>query len=210
MKLHLSRRRFLAGTAAASGALLLGRHGLAQEQAKVGFVYVGPIGDYGWTHGHELGREAVVEHFGDQVKTSYVENVAEGPDAERVIRQLATSGNGLIFTTSFGFMNPTVRVAKQFPKVKFEHATGYQTAPNLAVYNARFYEGRAVCGAIAGHVSKSGDGRLHRLVPDPRGGDGHQRLHARDAEGHAPTPRSRWSGSTPGTIPARRAMPPRR
>ena len=86
----------------------------------------------------------MVEHFGDKVKTTYVENVAEGPDAERVIRQLASSGHGLIFTTSFGFMNPTVRVARQFPKVKFEHATGYQTAPNLAVYNARFYEGRAV------------------------------------------------------------------
>jgi basic membrane protein A and related proteins len=156
MKLHLSRRGFLAGTAATTSAFLLGRPGLAQEQLEVGFVYVGPIGDYGWTHGHELARKAVVEHFGDKVKTTYVENVAEGPDAERVIRQLASSGHGLVFTTSFGFMNPTVRVAKQFPQVKFEHATGYQTAPNLAVYNARFYEGRAVCGAIAGHVSQSG------------------------------------------------------
>jgi basic membrane protein A len=119
-------------------------------------VYVGPIGDYGWTHGHELGRKAVVEHFGDKVATTYVENVAEGPDAERVIRQLASSDHSLVFTTSFGFMNPTVRVARQFPQVKFEHATGYQTAPNLAVYNARFYEGRAVCGAIAGHMSQSG------------------------------------------------------
>ncbi len=156
MTLDLTRRRFLAGTAAGTGGLLLGRPVLAQEPAKVGFVYVGPIGDFGWTHGHDLAREAVVEHFGDKVKTSYVENVAEGPDAERVVRQLATSGHGLIFTTSFGFMNATVRVARQFPKVKFEHATGYQTGPNLAVYNARFYEGRAVCGAIAGHVSKSG------------------------------------------------------
>ena len=157
MKLHLSRRGFLAGTAAASSALLCcAARALAQEQLKVGFVYVGPVGDYGWTHGHDLARKAVVEHFGDQVKTTYVENVAEGPDAERVIRQLASSGHGLIFTTSFGFMNPTVRVAKQFPQVKFEHATGYQTAPNLAVYNARFYEGRAVCGAIAGHLTQSG------------------------------------------------------
>jgi simple sugar transport system substrate-binding protein len=156
MKLHLSRRKFLAGTAAASGALMVGRHGLAQERAGIGFVYVGPIGDYGWTHGHEVARRALVEHFGERIKTTYVENVAEGPDAERVIRQLATSGNSLIFTTSFGFMNPTVRVAKQFPQVKFEHATGYQTLPNLAVYNARFYEGRAVCGALAGHISQSG------------------------------------------------------
>ena len=111
--------------------------------------------------------------------------MAEGPDAERVIRQLAASGNQLIFTTSFGFMNPTVRVAKAFPKVKFEHATGYQTAPNLAVYNARFYEGRAVCGAIAGHVSKSGVVGYIGLVPDPRGGDGDQRLHDRDAQDQA-------------------------
>jgi simple sugar transport system substrate-binding protein len=156
MPLRLSRRTLLAASAASSSLLLAGRRLLAQEPVKVGFVYVGPIGDYGWTHGHEIARKAVVEHFGDQVDTTFVENVAEGPDAERVIRQLASSGNQLIFTTSFGFMNPTVRVARQFPQVKFEHATGYQTAPNVAVYNARFYEGRAVCGAIAGHISESG------------------------------------------------------
>jgi simple sugar transport system substrate-binding protein len=156
MPIHLNRRRFVAGSSAAAGALLLARPGLAQEAVKVGFVYVGPIGDYGWTHGHDVGRKAVAEKFGDQVATSYVENVAEGPDAERVIRQLASSGHALIFTTSFGFMNPTVRVAQQFPDVKFEHATGYQTAPNLAVYNARFHEGRSVCGTIAGHVTKAG------------------------------------------------------
>ncbi len=156
MALRLSRRTLLAASAAGTSLLLPGRRLLAQEPVKVGFVYVGPIGDFGWTHGHEMARQAVVEHFGDQVKTTHVENVAEGPDAERVIRQLASSGNQLIFTTSFGFMNSTVRVARQFPQVKFEHATGYQTAPNLAVYNARFYQGRAVCGAIAGHMSKSG------------------------------------------------------
>ena len=128
----------------------------AQGKLKVGFIYVGPVGDFGWTHGHDIARKAVEAKFGDKVKTTFVENVAEGPDAERVIRQLATSGHALVFTTSFGFMNSTVRVAKQFPKVKFEHATGYQTAPNLAVYNARFYEGRAVCGTIAGHMTKSG------------------------------------------------------
>jgi simple sugar transport system substrate-binding protein len=146
----------VAAGAAGTSLLLPGRKLWAQEPVEVGFVYVGPIGDFGWTHGHELAREAVAEHFGDKVNTTYVENVAEGPDAERVIRQLASSGKQLIFTTSFGFMNPTIRVAKQFPEVKFEHATGYQTAPNVAVYNARFYQGRAVCGAIAGHVSKSG------------------------------------------------------
>jgi simple sugar transport system substrate-binding protein len=121
----------------------------AAEPTKVGFVYVGPVGDHGWTHGHDLGRKAVEKKFGDKVKTSFVENVAEGPDSERVIRQLASSGHQLIFTTSFGFMNPTVKVAKQFPKVMFEHATGYKTAPNVSVYNARFHQGRAVIGTMA-------------------------------------------------------------
>jgi simple sugar transport system substrate-binding protein len=153
----LSRRHFLAGSTAAAGALSLGGPAaFAADPLKVGFVYVGPIGDFGWTHGHDVARRAIEAEFGDQVKTSYVENVAEGPDADRVIRQLATSGHKLIFTTSFGFMNPTVRVAKQFPDVKFEHATGIQTAENLAIYNARFYEGRAVIGTIAGHVTKTG------------------------------------------------------
>jgi basic membrane protein A and related proteins len=156
MPIRLSRRALLAASAASSSLLLPGRRLLAQEPLGVGFAYVGPIGDYGWTHAHDVARRAVEEHFGDQVKTTYVENVAEGPDAERVIRQLASAGNQLIFATTFGFMNPTIRVAKQFPQVKFEHATGYQTAPNVAVYNARFYEGRAVCGAIAGHISESG------------------------------------------------------
>lgn len=150
----LTRRGFLAGSSAAALALGAGRAQAAPT--RVGFVYVGPIGDYGWTHGHDLGRKAVEKAFGDKVKTTHVENVAEGPDAERVIRQLAAGGHELIFTTSFGFMNPTIRVAKQFPKVKFEHATGYQTSENVAVYNARFYEGRSVIGTIAGHMSKSG------------------------------------------------------
>ncbi len=157
MTLPVTRRNFVFGTAAAAGALsAAGPRALAAEPTKVGFVYVGPIGDFGWTHGHDLGRKAIEKHFGDKVKTTYVENVAEGPDAERVIRQLASSGHKLVFTTSFGFMNPTLRVAKQFPDVKFEHATGFRTAPNVSVYNARFHEGRAVCGTIAGHVSESG------------------------------------------------------
>jgi basic membrane protein A and related proteins len=155
MPLNLSRRGFLAGTAASS-TLLLARPGLAQEPLKAAWVYVGPVGDFGYSYQHDLGRKDVAEHYGDKVQTSFVEKVAEGPDADRVIRQLATSGNQLIFATSFGFMNSAVRVAKQFPKVKFEHATGYQTGPNLAVYNARFYEGRAVIGTIAGLMTKSG------------------------------------------------------
>jgi simple sugar transport system substrate-binding protein len=140
MTSHVTRRGFVLGTAATAGALsLAGTRAFAAEPLKVGFVYVGPIGDFGWTHGHELGREAVVHHFGDKVETSFVENVAEGPDAERVIRKLAAGGHGLIFTTSFGFMNPTIRVAKQFKKVKFEHATGYHISKSGVVgYIASF------------------------------------------------------------------------
>lgn len=124
-------------------------------ELKVGFVYVGPIGDFGWTYQHDQGRLAVEEAFGDRVETTYVESVPEGADAERVIRQLAASGHGLIFTTSFGYMDATAKIAEQFPDVKFEHATGYKTADNLAIYNARFYEGRAVIGTIAGRMTKT-------------------------------------------------------
>jgi len=98
----------------------------ADDPLKVGFVYVGPVGDHGWTYRHDIGRQAIEEKFGDKVETTFVESVPEGADAERVIRKLASSGHDLIFTTSFGYMNPTVKVAKQFPDVKFEHATGYK------------------------------------------------------------------------------------
>lgn len=125
----------------------------AAKETKVGFIYVGPIGDHGWSYQHNQGRLAVEKELG--VKTSYVESVKEGADAERVIRQLASSGHDLIFTTSFGYMNPTVKVAKQFPNVKFEHATGYKRADNVTTYSARFYEGRAVIGNIAGKMTKS-------------------------------------------------------
>ena len=125
------------------------------DKTKVGFVYVGPVGDGGWTYEHDQGRKAVVAEFGDKVETVYVENVAEGPDAERVMTQMALEGADLIFTTSFGYMDATINVAKKFPDVKFEHATGYKTAPNVSVYSARFYEGRAVQGTIAGHMTKS-------------------------------------------------------
>ena len=144
------RRTFL-GLGAA--ALLAGN--AAAADLKVGFVYVGPVGDHGWTYQHDQGRQAVEAAFGDRVETTFVESVSEGPDAERVIRQLAAAGHGLIFTTSFGFMDPTLKVAKQFPDVKFEHATGYKQAPNLATYSARFYEGRAVIGHIAGRMTKT-------------------------------------------------------
>jgi simple sugar transport system substrate-binding protein len=153
----LITRRSLLRTAGAGLTLpLLGSRAFAQEPLKVGFIYVGPIGDLGWTYAHEQGRQAAIAEFGDAIETTIVESVAEGPDSERVIRNLADDGNGLIFATSFGYMNPMIKVAQRFPDTKFEHATGYQTAPNVAVYNARFYEGRAVCGAIAAHMSTAG------------------------------------------------------
>jgi basic membrane protein A and related proteins len=130
---------------------------LAQDEpVKAAFMYVGPVGDFGWSYRHDVGRKAVEEALGDQVETTFVESVSEGPDAERVIRQLAASGNDIVFTTSFGFMNPTVKVARQFPDVKFEHATGYERLDNLSTYAARFYEGRAVIGTIAGMMTETG------------------------------------------------------
>ena len=120
---------------------------------KIAFVYVAPLGEAGWVHQHEEGRKAVQAALGDKVQTSYVENVAEGADAERVIRDLASQGNQLIFTPSFGYMEPTLKVAKDFPDVKFESITGYKTAPNVAVANARYYEGRYLAGIAAGRMA---------------------------------------------------------
>jgi len=122
---------------------------------KVGFVYVGPVGDGGWTYEHDQGRLAVEEAFGDRVETIYQEMVPEGADSERVMTQMALQGADLIFTTSFGYMDPTINVAQKFPNVKFEHATGYKRADNVSTYSARFYEGRAIQGHIAGKMTKS-------------------------------------------------------
>ncbi|WP_298854279.1 BMP family ABC transporter substrate-binding protein [uncultured Ruegeria sp.] len=140
-----------------SAAMVLGlaTAAVAEDKTKVGFVYVGPVGDGGWTYEHDKGRLAVEAEFGDKVETVFVESVPEGPDAERVMTQMALEGADLIFTTSFGYMDPTINVAKKFPNVKFEHATGYKTADNVSVYSARFYEGRAVQGHIAGKMTKS-------------------------------------------------------
>jgi len=127
----------------------------AEDPVKVGFIYVGPVGDGGWTFEHDQGRLAVEEHFGDKVETVFQESVPEGADAERAITQMALQGADLIFTTSFGFMDPTVNVAAKFPDVKFEHATGYKRADNVSTYSARFYEGRAVQGHIAGKMTET-------------------------------------------------------
>jgi simple sugar transport system substrate-binding protein len=125
------------------------------QPLKIGFVYVSPTGDAGWTSQHDAARKAMEQALAGKVVTQYVENVPEGPDAERVIRELAQAGNQLIFTTSFGYMNPTIKVAPQFPNVHFEHATGYKSAPNVGIYNARYYEGRYLAGMVAGSMTKS-------------------------------------------------------
>ncbi|MFK7996350.1 MAG: BMP family ABC transporter substrate-binding protein [Granulosicoccus sp.] len=148
----IKRTRMLLGVALAS-SLVTGV--MAADPVKVGFVYVGPVGDHGWTYRHDVGRQAIESQLGDQVTTTFVESVPEGADAERVIRKLASTGHDLIFTTSFGFMNPTVKVAKDFPDVKFEHATGYKRAANVSTYAARFYEGRSVIGTMAGMMTKT-------------------------------------------------------
>lgn len=127
----------------------------AADPLKVGFVYIGPIGDHGWTYQHEQGRQMLIKEMGDKVTTSFVENVPEGADAERVIRNMAKGGFDLIFTTSFGYMNPTIKVAKQFPKVTFEHATGYKQDKNVGTYLSRSYEGRYVGGFLAAKMTKT-------------------------------------------------------
>ena len=144
---------------AAAGIVLasaLSVSAIAADKLKVGFIYIGPPGDHGWTYQHDQGRQAIDAHFGDKVETVFVENVPEGPDAERTITRLARQGAGLIFTTSFGYMDPTMNVAAKFPDVKFEHATGYKRSDNVSTYGARFYEGRYVIGQIAAQMSKSG------------------------------------------------------
>ncbi|MFN3321196.1 MAG: BMP family ABC transporter substrate-binding protein [Allorhizobium sp.] len=143
---------------AASAAAIVGvvAPAAAQDKTKVCFVHVGSKTDGGWTQAHDIGRQQLQAHFGDKIETPYLENVPEGPDAERAIERMARSGCALVFTTSFGFMDATLKVAEKFPDVKFEHATGYKTAANVATYNSRFYEGRFINGQIAGKMSKTG------------------------------------------------------
>lgn len=166
MKRRTFNRLLGAGLLAGAAPAII-RSAAAADPFGVGFIYVGPVEDFGWTHAHDVGRKAIEAEFGDKVKTTYVESVKEGPDSERVIAELANKGNKLIFTTSFGFMNPTLKVAKRFPDVKFEHATGYKREANVSTYNIRFYEGRYVQGIIAGHLSKSGIVGYIGSVPIP-------------------------------------------
>ncbi len=128
----------------------------AKAALKVAFVYVSPVGQAGWSYQHDLGRREMLRALDGQAKATVVEAVAEGADAERVMRDLAAQGHQLIFATSFGYLEPALKVAADFPAVKFEHAGGYKTAANLGTYDSRYYEARYLAGMVAGHGSKSG------------------------------------------------------
>ena len=147
-------RRWLGGTLVLAAMAFGQTANAAADPLKMAFVYVGPVGDGGWTFAHDTGRKAMMQKLGDRIQSSIVESVPEGADAERVIRDLAQKGNKIIFTTSFGYMEPTLKVAKAFPKVEFYHATGFKSAPNLTIYNSRMYEPAYLAGIIAGHMSK--------------------------------------------------------
>lgn len=137
------------------------------EPLKVAFAYVGPVGDGGWSFAHDVARKAMEAEFGDKIVTSYVESVPEGPDAERVLRDMASQGNQLVIGSTFGYMEPMLKVAADFPDVKFEHATGYKTAPNMRTYDARTYEGAYMAGMIAGSMTKTDTLGVVGSVPIP-------------------------------------------
>jgi simple sugar transport system substrate-binding protein len=144
--------------AAAATLLLAGSMSgaaLAADKLKVGFIYLGPVGDLGWTYQHDLARLALAKELGDKIETTFLENVPEGPDAERAVEQLVRAGNKLIFTTSFGYMDPTLKVAKKYPNVHFEHCSGYKRDKNMSTYSARWYQGRFIQGQIAAKMSKA-------------------------------------------------------
>ncbi|KRB20123.1 MULTISPECIES: BMP family ABC transporter substrate-binding protein [Mesorhizobium] len=149
-------KKLLIALMTTTAALSLAASAEAADKLKACWVYTGPIGDFGYSYQHDQGRLEVEKALGDKVETAYLENVSEGPDADRAFERLAREGCKIIFGTSFGFMDAEVKVAKKFPKVMFEHATGYKTGDNLGIYNARFYEGRYVLGQIAAKESKSG------------------------------------------------------
>ncbi len=153
----MHRRKLLASCtlAALAAAVPYATVHAADEPLKVGFVYVGPVGDAGWTYAHDQGRLEMEKQLGGKVKSTFVESVPEGADSERVIRKLAADGNKLIFTTSFGYMNPTEKVAKTFPNTVFLHATGFKTGKNMGTYETRLYEGAYLLGVIAGKMTKT-------------------------------------------------------
>ena len=175
---QFSKRRVLQSAAAlAVAGLLLAACGKKEEKAaapapkaeplKIAFAYVGPVGDGGWTFAHDNGRKALEKEFGDKVATSYVENVPESADAERVMRDLVGQGNKLIFGTTFGYMEPMLKVAADNAEIKFEHATGYKKAANLRTYDSRTYEGAYMAGIIAGKMTKSNTLGVVASIPIP-------------------------------------------
>jgi simple sugar transport system substrate-binding protein len=176
--MNLNKRSWIkvATIGALSAAVLIGC-GKKEEAApaaaaapaplKIAFAYVGPVGDGGWTFAHDNGRKALEAEFGNKIVTSFVENVPESADAERVIRDLASQGNQLIFGTTFGYMEPMLKVATDFPKTKFEHATGYKTAANLRTYDSRTYEGAYMAGVIAGTMTKTNTLGFVASIPIP-------------------------------------------
>jgi basic membrane protein A len=137
------------------------------EPLKIAFAYVGPVGDGGWTFAHDNGRKAIEKEFGDKIQTSFVEKVPEAADAERVFRDMVSQGNKLVFGTTFGYMEPMLKVAKDNPQVKFEHATGYKTADNLRAYDSRTYEGAYMAGVIAGKMTKTNTLGVVGSIPIP-------------------------------------------
>jgi simple sugar transport system substrate-binding protein len=147
-------RKLFSAAAVVAATLAATTVAYAQEKLKVGFIYVGPVGDFGWSYQHDQARQAIEKKFAGKIETSYLESVPEN-DSERAIEQLARTGHNLIFTTSFGYMEPTLNVAKKFPKVKFEHATGFKRADNVSTYAAKFHEGRYIIGQIAGKTTKT-------------------------------------------------------
>src|SRR5580704_1897756 len=153
---HLTRRNFVKTAAAGLALPALGRSAFAADPVKIGFIYLGPPGDWGWTWAHDKGRKAMADALKGQVVANYVENVKEDASAIPILKDLAQQGHKLIFTTSYGYMDQTIEVAKQFPNAMFEHCTGYKHAKNVGTYNSRFHEGRAVEGTIAGMMSKTG------------------------------------------------------
>lgn len=154
--------------AAALAALLAGPAFAQDDPTKACFMYVGPVGDFGWSYQHDQGRLAVEEAMGEAVETQYLESVPEGADAERALERFARSGCDIVFATSFGYMDAVNRVAGRFPDVKFEHATGYKRAhPNVATYNSKFYQGRYIIGQIAAAVSETGEAGYIASFPIP-------------------------------------------
>ena len=179
MKHPTARRAFQVAAALTLTGLLLAACGKKEEAApaaaapakpeplKIAFAYIGPVGDGGWTFAHDTGRKAIEKEFGDKVVTSYVENVPESADAERVLRDLAGQGNKLVFGTTFGYMDPMLKVAADHPNVYFEHATGYKKAANMRTYDSRTYEGAYMAGIIAGKMTKSNTLGVVASIPIP-------------------------------------------